>query len=283
MNVPINAGIAFARASGALPFLRPDQIDRFPQYADYATPDALYLALGNRTPNQVLVDNHVIEGIAPLARHPAGVECPKSSNSKPLSAMFATASGPPKACFPSNCTDVTEADPQTRVCYYDTHCTFVPGGTGAGRCVPDELGQQTCDEALFDADDLDETTAKYFEEDAPSPLRLARYTQAAGGTAAGVDAVWAPRIRGVPRTQDGGWTSQPGRPLTALLDAYIVPQGVHTFVNGEPCQGWDSGTYLTSLTARFFMTNGADLYYLSHPTSHQCLQDVATCDYLVNP
>lgn len=283
MNVPINAGIAFARASGALPFLRPDQIERFPAYADYATPDALYLALGNRTPNQVLVDNHVIEGIAPLARHPAGVECPASANAKPLSATFLTAAGAATACFPNNCTDKTEANPQTRVCYYDTHCTFTPGSTGAGRCVPNPLGQVTCDEALFDADDLDETTAKYFEENAPSPLRLARYTQAAGGTAAGVDAVWAPRTQGVPFTNDGGWTSQPGRPLTALLDAYVVPQGVHTFVNGEPCQGWDSGTYLTSLTARFFMTNGSDLYYLSHPSSHQCLQDVATCDYLASP
>src|SRR6185503_18330801 len=28
MNVPINAGIAFSRASGALPFLRPDTADR---------------------------------------------------------------------------------------------------------------------------------------------------------------------------------------------------------------------------------------------------------------
>ena len=283
MNVPVNAGIAFARASGALPFLRPDAVDRFPEYADFVTPGSLYLALGGKTPNQVLIENHVIEGIAPLARHPAAAPCVASANAKSLDATFLTAAGPATACFPTGCTDETEADPATRLCYYDTHCSEASGGTVPRQCVPDPLGQTTCDEALFDADNLDEGTAKFFEQNAPSPLRLARYTQAAEAGAAGVDAVWEPRVLGAPFTLDGGWTSQPGRPLTALLDAYIVPQGVHTFVNGEPCQGWDSGTYLTSLTARFFMSNGSDLYYLSHPRTHQCLQDPATCDYLASP
>ena len=44
MNVPLNAGIAFARAAGALPFFRPDQVARFPDYADYATPDSVSTA-----------------------------------------------------------------------------------------------------------------------------------------------------------------------------------------------------------------------------------------------
>jgi hypothetical protein len=283
MNMPINAGIAFARASGALPFLRPDAVDRFPEYADFVTPESLYLALGSKTPNQVLIDNHVIEGIAPLARHPAAAPCVASANAKFLDATFLTAAGPATACFPTGCTDETEADPATRLCYYDTHCSETAGGTVPRQCVPNPLGQTTCDEALFDADNLDEGTARFFEQNAPSPLRLARYTQAAEARAAGVDAVWEPRILGAPFGIDETWKSQPGRPLTALLDAYIVPQGVHTFVNGEPCQGWDSGTYLTSLTARFFMSNGSDLYYLSHPRTHQCLQDPTTCDYLASP
>ena len=38
MNVPLNAGIAFARAAGAVPFMRPDEVARFPDYADYTTP-----------------------------------------------------------------------------------------------------------------------------------------------------------------------------------------------------------------------------------------------------
>ena len=278
MNVPINAGIAFARASGALPFLRPDAADRFPEYAGFVTPSSLYASLGGKTPNQVLIDDHVIEGIPALARYPAGVSCPASANAKPLDATFPSAAGPLKACFPIGCTDETEADPATRLCYYDTHCSEEAGGSLPRQCVPNTLGQTTCDEALFDVDDLDEGASKYFEQNAPAPLRLARFAAAAG-----VEEAWEPRVLGAPFTLDGNWKSEPGRPLNALLDAYIVPQGVHTFVNGEPCQGWDSGTYLTNLTARFFMTDGSDLYYLSHPRTHPCLQKPETCDYLAPP
>lgn len=28
------------------------------------------------------------------------------------------------------------------------------------------------------------------------------------------------------------------------------------------------------------MTDGTDLYYLSHPQTHRCLVDAATCGYL---
>jgi hypothetical protein len=161
---------------------------------------------------------------------------------------------------------------QSNACWYDTHCDAT-----LDRCVPNPLGQQTCDEALFNVDDLDEGTAHYFEQKAQVPLRLARYTQAATpGTLAGV---WAPRLGGKPKAPDLSWMPA-GRPLTALLDAYIVPGGVHTFVNGEPCQSFDAGTYLTNLTARFFMSGGSDLYYLSHPSTHLCLEDATKCGYL---
>ena len=265
MNVPLNAGIAFARAAGALPFMRPDQAARFPEYADYATPADLFAALGNKTPNRVLVDNHVIEGIAPLARHPASGECPSSQNAKGPTATFPYPDGSTGQCFPTGCMAAQN-------CWYDTHCD-----TTVDRCVPNPLGAQTCQEALFNVDDLDEGTSRYFEQKAPVPLRLARYTEAASTT--NLADVWAPRLGGKPKGADLAWTPTT-RPLTALLDAYIVPQGVHTFVNGEPCQSFDSGTYLTNLTARFFMTNGTDLYYLSHPATHLCLQDVTTCGYL---
>ncbi|MFO0760796.1 MAG: hypothetical protein U0359_30245 [Byssovorax sp.] len=279
MNVPLNAGIAFGRASGALPLFRPDQIDRFPEYANYATPDDLYRSLGNRTPNQVLIDDHVIEGITALARHPAGVECATSANAADPEATFPTRDGKNLACFPTGCTMETEAngDAKKRVCYYDTHCNF-----DTGKCEPNTLGQTKCDEALFDADDLDEGAARYYEQNAPTPLRLARYTQPADGSLASVNAVWEPRLLGVPKGADNAWSNPDRKPLTALLDAYIVPEGVHTFTNGEPCQAFDAGTYLTNLTARFFMTDGEDVYYLSHPTSHRCLAspDVTTCGYL---
>lgn len=265
MNVPVNTGIAFARATGALPFFRPDQAVRFPHYADYATPAPLYEALGGRTPNQQLIENHVIEGITELARHGAGLFCENSSNALAGDATFTTASGESKACFP---------ECPANACYSGSSCN-----TDTGKCEPNRLGAEVCEEALFDADDVDEGSDRYWEQRLPVPHRLARYTLSA--TPETLADVWGPRILGAPMSPDGGFQPDPSRPLTALLDAYVVPQGTHTFVNGEPCQAFDHGTYLTNLTARFFMTNGADLYYLSHPSSHRCLgRDVAECGYL---
>ena len=274
MNVPLNAGIAFARASGALPFITAEQASRYPEYANYAAPEALRQALG-RTPNQDLIDNHVIEGISALGRHPASAECAASQNAKGPQGTYLTQDGEVKLCYPTGCTEQTETS-ENRVCLYDMHCELT-----TGTCVPNALGQRKCDEALWDPDDLDEGAAKIFEQSSPIPLRLARHTQPA--TPGSLDDVWAPRVLGVPFGNDGSWKPD-GRPLTALLDAYIVPEGEHTFVNGEPCQSFDKGTYLTNLVAQFFMTNGRDLYYLSHPTTHHCLGsiDVEQCGYL-NP
>ncbi len=273
MNVPLNAGIAFARASGALPFFRPDQALRYPEYANHATPSELYDALGGRTPNQELIDNHVIEGITALARHPAGPECAASANAKGPTGTFPLAAGGAEACYPGACTPESESDDSTRRCYDGTRCDFA-----IGVCVPDPLGAKKCEEALFDADDLDEGTAKFFEQNAKVPHRLARYTEPA--TPATLDIVWQPRQKGAPFGEDGAWTPSPSRPLTALLDAYVVPDGTHTFVNGEPCQSFDVGNYLTNLTARFFQSGGTDLYYLSHPASHLCLtQGPEACGY----
>ena len=271
MNVPLNSGIAFARASGALPFLTPDGGAKYPEFAAYATPPELYEALGKRTPNQVLLDEHVIEGITKLARHPAAAACAASQNAKGPDGTFLSAEGEVKQCFPTDCTEATEGSSDTRRCYYDTHCDF-----GAHTCVPNALGSERCEEALADVDDLDEGASKYFEQNASVPLRLARY---AGASSSSTEA-WAPRLRGVPHGDDLAFTPEPGKPLTALLDAYIVPEGVHTFVNGEPCQGFDHGTYLTNLTGHFFMSNGSDLYYLSHPKTHHCLENVATCEFM---
>ncbi len=279
MNVPLNSGIAFARASGALPFMRPDQASRYPEYANYVTPDALYKALGNHTANQDLIDHHVVEGVTKLARHPADAKCTSSANALPLDATFTVRDGSSKACFPSGCNDDTEKSDTTRVCYEETHCE-VSLGQKTGRCLPNLLDQVTCDEALFDADDLDEGAQLYFEQSAPVPHRLARYTQPA--TLGSIDQVWEPRLAGAPGTDDGGFVPDPSKPLTALLDAYVVPGGIHTFTNGNPCESFDAGTYLTNLVARFFMTNGTDLFYLSHPKTHRCLAttDVTSCGYL---
>jgi hypothetical protein len=94
--------------------------------------------------------------------------------------------------------------------------------------------------------------------------------------------VWAPRLVGKPYGSDEAWLPTPsaqGR-LTALLNAYIKPDGNHTFVNGNPCEAFDHGTYLTRLVARFFQSDGTDIYYLSHPATHHCMEDAAnTCGF----
>jgi hypothetical protein len=221
--------------------------------------------LGVRPPNRLLVADHVVEGIAPLARTPATSECPTSQNAKPPGATFLMADGTTGQCYPIGCMAGND-------CWSGTHCDPT-----LDRCLADPLGQQTCQEALLDVDFLDEGTAHYFQQTAPVPLRLARYAQAA--TAGTLADVWAPRLLGKPKGQDLAWTPA-GRPLAALLDAYAVPQGQHGFVNGDPCRSFDAGSYLTNLTARFLMTGGADLYYLSHPSTHLCLQDATKCGYL---
>lgn len=279
MNVPLNSGIAFGRAAGALPFLRPDQAQKYPDYLDYVTPQELYDELGGRTPNQELIERHVVEGITALARHPAEPACAGSQNAAPLGATFTDSNGQQQACYPTGCTAETESTSETRICYSDTHCE-IPAGETIGSCRPNLLGQQICDEALWDADDVDEGKMLYYEQHSAVPLRLARLTGSAH--AAGLEAVWKPRILGKPYGSDLAWA--PGAPpngrITALLDAYIIPEGKHCFENGRPCQAFDISTYLTNLVARFFQSDGTDLYYLSHPTSHHCLETATpTCDY----
>ena len=73
--VVVESGHTFARAMGAIPFLEPTALGRMPEYGDYVTPAALYAALGHTTPNQVLIDNFAIEGVARLARRPADLSC----------------------------------------------------------------------------------------------------------------------------------------------------------------------------------------------------------------
>jgi hypothetical protein len=73
--VPIATGLTFARAAGAVPFLPPSALAKYPEYADYVTPQALYDQLGGRTPAQVFIENHLAEGIARLGRTHAGPNC----------------------------------------------------------------------------------------------------------------------------------------------------------------------------------------------------------------
>ena len=72
--VPIAAGTAFARAAGAVPFLPPSAVQTMPEYADYATPSSLDDTVGG-VPNDLLIANHVVEGVARLGRTHAGPNC----------------------------------------------------------------------------------------------------------------------------------------------------------------------------------------------------------------
>lgn len=254
MNVPVSAGINNGRASGALPFLRPGAVQTYPALADYATPETLYSALGNKTPNRVLIDNHVIEGIYRLGRHPAGAACAPNESSDP-------------ACHPS-CPPV---DP-SGACLSGQTCS------AQGVCAETFGDPSTCDHALFDPEDLGEGAMLYAQQTLPSPLRLARLSEPV--SLSSVQDVWAPRLAGVPysTTDQNAWDAS--RPITAVLNAYIVPEGKHCFESANPCRNWDYAQYLVNLVARFFQTRGQDLYYLSHPSSHSCLQD-NTCSWFV--
>jgi hypothetical protein len=247
MNVPINAGIANARAAGAVPFLRPEAAAKYPALADYVTPKALYDALGGKTPNRALVDNYVLEGIARLARTPAGASC--QPNEVPLTVS---------ACHPT-----CSASGSANACLSDQSCV--------GGVCRRTMSQTSCQRTLFDPDDLDEGLALFAQQKPGVPLRLARVS--ANATQSTLDAVWAPRLRGVPRagSDAGAWDA--GRRITGVLDAFILPAGIHMFHLTNPCDNFDHGMYLVNLTGRFFASEGRDLYYLSHPATHRCLAD----------
>jgi hypothetical protein len=69
--VPTGTGNAFARAAGAIPFLPQGFGDKYPEYADWATPPSLAAAWGGRSPNDVMIGDAIFEGEARFARFPA--------------------------------------------------------------------------------------------------------------------------------------------------------------------------------------------------------------------
>jgi hypothetical protein len=229
--VQIGSGLTFARAAGAVPFLPPSAAARYPEYADYATPDELYERLGRRTPMQFLVDRAVVEGVPRLGKTTAGPAC--KANYKPDA---------------TTCTKTVTIDPME------------------------------CKNALYDADWVSEGGLPYDQPHPDVPLRLARVAKVRVTDSSSLAAAWEPRLRGAPFAPDETAWSASER-VVGLLNHYLVPKGQHTWDVGDACKQWDFATYGNALTARFFATEGRDIYYLSHPKTHGCLVD-GSCDFM---
>jgi hypothetical protein len=224
MNVPVNTGISAARIHGAIPFLRPDNVAA-KDYPDYVAPDKLIELFGS-TPNRLLLDNHVIEGIRWLKRHPAP-GCKQNVNT--------TVDGCPKS---------------------------------------DAYDPQVCEEALFDVENLSEGTIPIKPQVPAKPARLIRLARPA--TAGDQTAVWAPRLQ----AEMDGW--KPNGVLGGVVNAFIVPEGVHGFDPPDPCKKWDTGMFLVNMVGRFFGTGATDIPYITDPKNFQCAavtdwKDPAAC------
>jgi hypothetical protein len=199
-DVPLATANSFARAAGLLPFIHHATGSLLDEYA---TPASLWQRY-HRTPDGVLIDNGVIEGLARLERRPV-----------------------------------------------TGHPTY-----------------------LFDASDLDDGMAAWGEQELTPPLRIVRAVRPLRDARSGlVDPA------GVNDGLEALWSPAQGQPLASFVNAYVVPEGVHTFLPSDPSQPWDVGAYLGNLIARFFQSNGTDIPYYTNPSGHQCLEN-NTCDFI---
>jgi hypothetical protein len=131
---------------------------------------------------------------------------------------------------------------------------------------------------VFDPDWHAEGRDRYAAQHFPVPLRLARRTDTRVTDGDSLLQTWSPRLLGAPFSPDGTWTPD-GTPLVGLMDAYVNPLGQHVWTTSDPCKAWDDAVYYDHALARFLASNGTDLYYLSHPTTHGCMAD-QSCDFL---
>lgn len=153
--------------------------------------------------------------------------------------------------------------------------------TGGPACkTNDTCGVSTdsgsCHIALFDPDWTGEGDLPYDEPHPDVPLRLARIATLRTTDSTTLAASWEPRLSGVPFAPDA--TGYPAtQPVVALFSQYVEPGGAHAWKADSTCHVWDPATYGSNLIARFLATDGRDLYYLSHPSSHGCLAK-SSCD-----
>ena len=141
-----------------------------------------------------------------------------------------------------------------------------------------QLAAETCKNALYDVDWVSEGKMGIDQPHLTVPLRLGRVVGTRVTDSASLASAWAPRLRGVPfSSDDRGWTSEAR--VGAVFSHYLQAGGAHTWNVGDLCESFDAATYGNALLARFFASEGKDVYYLSHPASHRCLAD-GTCPFL---
>jgi hypothetical protein len=149
---------------------------------------------------------------------------------------------------------------------------YVPSGTCTSAPSP-----TACSNVLFDADWLSEGANPWNAPHPSVPLRLARIVDARATDSASLSQSWQPREVGVPFAAEGSaWTGS--RALSAVVNAWLEPDGQHSFAAGNACEKFDDATYYDGLMVRFLATAGRDLYFLSHPSSHLCLER-KTCPF----
>ena len=119
-----------------------------------------------------------------------------------------------------------------------------------------------CRQALFDPDYLDEGANPVRPQHPAVPLRLVRLAKPA--TASDLAATWGPRLAAA----KGGWTA--GATLAGVVNAFIVPEGVHGFDPPDPCKQWDTGMFLSNMVGRFFATGATDVPYATNPSGYKC-------------
>lgn len=159
----------------------------------------------------------------------------------------------------------SRAGPTCRANYVSSAQCASPPGTG------------DCARALYDVDWLSEG-ANLFDAPRPAvPLRLARAANVRATDTASIARAWAPRLAGAPFAPDPP-PAAPAPPLLGVLGAYLQPGGQHVFVNADPCRAFDDTRYYVNSVARFLASQGTDLYALSHPSTHRCLEK-ETCPF----
>ena len=144
----------------------------------------------------------------------------------------------------------------------------------------DRLARHPIDGAdtfLFDVDDVSEGRLRFtpsgreqsLEADALQAPRLNRPLR------------WVRRSHQVASAREDVWSVRPGEDISALLNNYAIPAGVHGFdeLVYDPSVPWDTSQYVINLIARFGASGGTDVYYHSNPRDHQCLED-SSCDFL---